>query len=132
MDVCIDADLAEIRGAGAADKASRDRISQRWRSGDRAAGHPGGETLGEALARFAGVLNRLVEAYSNDDLVLVSHGAFVVMGLLHLCEHDWDPLTVAGLVHCEISQIETHPSSASTLGRVHPLNLCPADVHLLL
>ena len=120
VDVCVDTDLAEIRGAGGADGASRERISRRWCAGDRAVGHPGGETLGAALARFTVVLGRIVDGHPDDDLILVSHGAFVAMGLLHLCEHDWDPMNFAGLGHGAVVELVTHPSSAIALGRVHP------------
>jgi broad specificity phosphatase PhoE len=116
--VVVDPELSEIRGAGDADNETRERVSRLWRTRDLAARHPDGETLGEALDRFASVLSRAVETYPGDDLVLVSHGAFVVMGLLHLCEHDWDPMTVAGLVHCAVLELEIHRASAVSLGRV--------------
>lgn len=116
--VVVDSDLSEIGGAGDADDVTRRRVSHQWRNGDRAARHPGGETLGEALDRFTAVLSRAVEAYPGDDLVMVSHGAFLAMGLLHLCEHDLDPMTVAGLAHCAVPELEIHRAYVGSLGRV--------------
>jgi broad specificity phosphatase PhoE len=116
--VVVDPGLSEIGGAGDADEETRERVSRLWRTGDLTARHPEGETLGEALDRFTGVLGRAVETHPGDDLVLVSHGAFVAMGLLHLCEHDWDPMTVAGLAHCAVPELEIHRASAISLGRV--------------
>lgn len=116
--VVVDPCLAEIGGAGDADEGTRKRVSHLWRTGDRMARHPDGETLGEALDRFTTVLRRAFEAHPGDDLVLVSHGAFVVMGLLHLCEHDWDPMTVGGLAHCAVTELEINRASAVSLGRV--------------
>lgn len=125
--VAVDSGLAEIGGAGDADEATRRNISRLWRTGDRTAGHPGGETLGQALDRFTAVLSRAVEAHPGDDLVLVSHGAFVAMGLLHLCEHDQDPMTVAALVHCAVPELEVHRTSAGSLGRVRSWECGPAE-----
>lgn len=116
--VVIHPGLSEIGGAGNADQETRERVSNLWRAGDRAARHPDGETLGEALDRFATVLKCAIQASPGHDLVLVSHGAFVAMGLLHLCEHDWDPMTVAGLVHGAVPELEIHRASAVSLGRV--------------
>ncbi|CAO5259166.1 hypothetical protein FAGKG844_970003 [Frankia sp. AgKG'84/4] len=70
----------------------------------------------------------LVEAYPNDDLILVSHGAFVAMGLLHLCEHDLDLLNTSGLVHGATPELETFPCPTAKLGRVHTWN--PESVNL--
>jgi probable phosphoglycerate mutase len=116
--VGVDAGLSEIGGAGDADEATRQRVSNLWRRGNRSARHPAGETLGDALDRFTTVLSRAVEAHPGQDLILVSHGAFVAMGLLHLCENDWDPMTVGGLPHCAVPELEIHRASAGRLGRV--------------
>jgi broad specificity phosphatase PhoE len=118
VEVVTDPELAEIGGAGDADPETRRRVSDRWRTGDRAARHPNGETLGHALDRFTSVLSRAVEAHPGDDLVLVSHKAFVVMGLLHLCEHDWDPMTIAELPHCAVIELDIDQASSTSLGRV--------------
>jgi probable phosphoglycerate mutase len=116
--VVVDPGLSEIGGAGDADRETRERVSYLWRAGDRTARHPDGETLGDALDRFMTVLSRAVEAHPGHDLVLVSHGAFVAMGLLHLCEHDWDPMTVGGLAHCAVPELEIRRACAVSLGRV--------------
>jgi broad specificity phosphatase PhoE len=106
VEVVTDPELAEIGGAGDADPETR------------AARHPNGETLGHALDRFTSVLSRAVEAHPGDDLVLVSHKAFVVMGLLHLCEHDWDPMTIAERPHCAVIELDIDQASSTSLGRV--------------
>lgn len=116
--VVADPGLSEIGGAGDADRETRQRVSELWRTGDRTARHPDGETLGDALDRFTIVLSRAVKAHPGHDLVLVSHGAFVAMGLLHLCEHDWDPMTVGGLAHCAVPELEIHRAFPGSLGRV--------------
>lgn len=121
----VDPGLSEIGGAGDADELTRKRVSQLWRTGDRTARHPGGETLGEALNRFTTVLGRALEAHPAHDLILVSHGAFLAMGLLHLCEHDLDPMTVVGLAHCAVPELEIHRASAVSLGRVRSWGPAP-------
>lgn len=124
--VRLNQDLVEIQGTGAADEEARDGVSERWRSGDRAARLPGGETLGQALDRFRAVIHG-VASDADSDVVLISHGAFVAMGLLHLCEHDADPLRVPRLAHCALVELETGPARSPTLGRVRSWNRNPTD-----
>lgn len=126
VEVLLAHDLVEIHGTGAADEEARDRASDHWRAGDRTVRLPGGETLGQALDRFRTVVQR-VAADPDGDVVLVSHGAFVAMGLLHLCEHDFDPLRAPRLAHCALVELETDPARSSTLGRVRSWNRNPTD-----
>lgn len=121
-DVVIDPDLVEIRGARATYGATRDNLSQRWLAGDRDAAYPGGETLGDALRRFESVLPRLVREAGERDLVLVSHGAFIAMGLIHLCENEG----LTGLIHCSVAELDIVAASGSSLGRVRAWNALEA------
>lgn len=117
-DVVIDPDLVEIRGIEAADGAARDGLSRRWLAGDRDAAYPGGETLGDALVRFESVLARLLREAGERDLVLVSHGAFIAMGLIYLCESA-EPIR---MIHCSAAELDTAAASGLSLGRVRALN----------
>lgn len=117
-DVLIDPDLAEIRGVGAGDGAARDGLSRRWLAGDLDAAYPGGETLGDALVRFESVLSRLVREAGERDLVLVSHGAFIAMGLIHL-RGDGE---LTRLTHCSAAELDTVAAPGSQYGRARVWN----------
>lgn len=124
--VNVEPELVEIRGAGEAHGDSRERLSRLWAAGDRTARHSGGESLGEALDRFRHVLRRL-ETVAGRDLVLVSHGAFIAMGLLHLCDHDLDAGNVSRLMHCATPELQRYSHSASSLGRLRSWNPTPTS-----
>lgn len=85
-------DLAEVSVGvleGKSDAASwraHNAVWDRWfRVGDLEARLPGGESLGEAINRFRAVVARLEEEERDGArVVLVSHGGFILAGVLNL------------------------------------------------
>lgn len=68
--------------------------------------------------RFEWVLTRLVREVGERDLVLVSHGAFIAMGLTYLCEN----AEAIRLIHCSVAEVDTVAASGLSLGRFRVLN----------
>ena len=62
-----------------------DRVMARWYAGDEAAAFPGGERLGEALARYRGALREIGRRYPDGVVAAVTHGGIQLTVLPRLC-----------------------------------------------
>jgi broad specificity phosphatase PhoE len=92
-------DLDEVRVGdldGRRDEASwalHDQIIARWRTGDRAAAFPGGESYGQAYDRFAAALQDIARRHSGGMVAVVTHGAIVGTVVPRLCPTLGDEIT---------------------------------------
>lgn len=120
--VRVEPDLVEIdfgawTGRGFAE-LDDDPDWRAWNARRGSARPPGGESMGEAQARIAGLLERLAGGREGDGLVLVSHGDVIRAGLA----------AILGLPLDHVLRFDIAPASVSTLvlwpggGRVASLN----------
>lgn len=97
--VTVLADLDEIRVGdldGRRDAASwtlHDQIVARWRTGDRAAAFPGGESYGQAYDRFAAAVHEVARAHPEQVVAAVTHGAILGTVVPRLCPALGDEIT---------------------------------------
>ena len=113
VDTTVLRDLDEVRVGdfdGRDDQASWDAfglVLDRWFAGEMDAAFPGGETLGQALARYEAALREIALRYPEGAVAAITHGAIQLTVLPRLCD-TIDP-AARSLPNVAISSIEVTP-----------------------